>query len=103
MLTPLSLSEPDCTSTVPDPEIGMAPPMPPPPKFITRAPLSTTALPPPTRKAELPSPHCIVAPESIVTLPPMPLAPVMTVVPLTASAEPLPEMAFAEVTGPAPA
>ncbi len=100
MLAPLSLSEPDWISTVPDPEIGIAPPIPPPPKFMTSAPLSTIALPAPTRKAELPAPHCIVAPLSIVTAPPSALAPVITVVPATASAEPDPEKAPGMVAAP---
>ncbi len=99
MLAPLSFSEPDCSSTVPDPEIGIAPAMPPPPKFIVSAPLSTTALPPPTRNAGPPLPHCIVAPGSMVTLPPTKPVPVTTTVPATASTEPVPEKLLGLVTG----
>ena len=90
VLAPLSFSEPDWSSTVPDPEIGTAPAMPPPPKFITSAPLSITLLPAPTRNPGPPAPHCMVAPGSMVTLPPIALAPVITTVPATASADPPP-------------
>ena len=82
MLAPDWVREPLSILTVPAPEIGIAPPMPLPPKFMMSAPLSATALPPPTRNAELPAPHCIVAPLSITTAPPSALAPVNTTVPL---------------------
>ena len=100
MLAPLSFSEPDCSSTVPVPEIGIEPAMPPPPKFIVSAPLSTTELPAPTRNAGPPEPHCMVAPWSIVTFPPTKPVPVITVVPPTISTEPVPEKLFGVTTEP---
>ena len=101
VLTPALFSDPDWSSKLPLPEIGIVPPTPPPPKFSTSAPLSMTPPEPPIRNVGLPAPHCSVAPLSILTVPPIALPdPANTTAPATTSTDPLPLNPFGDVTEP---